>query len=230
MGKISLGATEIPKIALGSTEIKKVSLGTTEIWTAGAKYIDDFNRANGAIGSNWGPISPQPVINTNAAQNSTTSGNTPQLVEWLGGVMATDHYSVTATIKAPVGTSRVTTTYFYLLARGNGSATQNDDRMVLVMSGAALASGWYTVSSSGAFSNRIAAAYPPSNFVAGDTISLEVDGNIYTAKRNGVTFSTHIDTLGTVPTDASHRGFGFGTQPHNYGLGFAIDSITCTDL
>lgn len=228
MGKISLGALEIPKIAFGSTEIKKVSLGTTEIWTAGVKYIDDFNRANGAIGSNWGPSSPQPVINTNAAQNSTASGNTPQLVEYLGGVMMTDHYAVTVTIKTPVGTSRVTTTYFYLLARGNGAATQDDDRVLLVLSGAAMSSGFYTISSSGTLSSRHVAI--SAAFVAGDTATLEVNRNVYTAKRNGTTIATFTDSSGIVPVDAGHRGFGFGTQPFNSGYGFAFDQIVAEDL
>ena len=191
-------------------------------------YTDLFNRANGAVGSSWGPSSPQPVINTNAAQNSTSSGNAPQLVEYLGGMMLSDHYAVTVKIKTPVGTSRVTTTYFFLTVRGCGLATQNDDRVLLVAAGAALDSGIYTISSAGTLSARRAAI--TAAFVTGDTATLEVEGNVYTAKRNGAVIATWTDTGNVAPTDAAHRGFGFGTQPFNNGFGFAIDEITCTDL
>ncbi|MFD6677479.1 hypothetical protein ACFWDA_24355 [Rhodococcus zopfii] len=202
--------------------------GFSAVGTIKKSYTDDFNRANGAIGSNWGPSSPQPVVNTNAAQNSTASGNTPQLVEYLGGMMATDNYAVTATIKTPVGTSRVTTTYFYLLARGNGTATQDDDRVLLVLSGAALSSGFYTINSAGTISSRHVAI--STAFVTGDTVTLEVNGNVYTAKRNGTTIATFTDSSGIVPVNAGHRGFGFGTQPYNSGYGFAFDQIVAEDL
>ncbi|MGV9744573.1 hypothetical protein ACWDTG_06625 [Rhodococcus zopfii] len=202
--------------------------GFSATGTIKKSYVDTFNRANGAIGSNWGPSSPQPVVNTNAAQNSTASGNTPQLVEYLGGMMATDNYAVTATIKTPVGTSRVTTTYFYLLARGNGTATQDDDRVLLVLSGAALSSGFYTINSAGTISSRHVAI--STAFVTGDTVTLEVNGNVYTAKRNGTTIATFTDSSGIVPVNAGHRGFGFGTQPYNSGYGFAFDQIVAEDL
>lgn len=193
-----------------------------------ALYTDDFNRANGAIGSNWGPSSPQPTINTNAAQNSTTSGNTPQLVEWLGGELSSEHYAVTVTIKTPVGTNRSTQTYFYVTARGNGTATQNDDRVVLVVSGAALSSGIYTLSSGGTFTRRTTIT---DAFVSGDDATLEVNGNVYTAYRNGVAIGpAWTDSGGVVPTGVGRRGFGFGTQPYNSGYGFAIDQIVAEDL
>lgn len=230
MGTISLGATTIAKIAIGSTEFSKISLGATEIWSAGASYTDDFNRANGAIGSNWGPSSPQPTINTNAAQNSTTSGNTPQIVEYLGGTMMSDHYAVHVTVKTPVGTDRSTGTYFYVTARGNGTATQNDDRVVLVLSGGALSGrGIYTLSSSGTFSS-VRLSLTSTTFATGDTATLEVNGNTYTAYKNGVSLGSWTDSGGIVPTDSSHRGFGFGTQPYNSGYGFAIDEINAEDL
>ena len=202
--------------------------GFSAVGTIKKSYTDDFSRANGAIGSSWGPSSPQPVINTNAAQNSTSSGNTLQLVEYLGGMMLSDHYAVTVKIKTPVGTSRVTTTYFYVTARGNGTSTQNDDRVVLVASGDAWSSGIYTLSSGGTWTRRTTIT---NAFVSGDDATLEVNGNVYTAYRNGVAIGpAWTDSGGVVPTGVGRRGFGFGTQPINNGFGFAIDEITCTDL
>lgn len=193
----------------------------------GATYTDTFNRANGAIGSNWSPSSPQPVINTNAAQNSTISGNTPQLVEYNAGVMLSDNYRVAATVKTPVGTNRSTGTYFYVLGRCTGTGTQNDDIVVLVASGAALSSGIYTRSSGGTFTSRASIS---TSFVSGDVAELRCVGNVYTAYKNSTQIATWTDSGGIVPVDANHRGFGFGTQPFNSGYGFAIDEITAEDL
>lgn len=227
MGTISLGSTVVPKIALGSTEISKVSLGSTEIWSAGASYTDTFNRANGAIGSNWSPSSPQPTINSNAAQNSTTSGNTPQLVEYNAGVLATDNYEVIVTVKTPVGTNRSTQTYFYVLGRCRGTGTQDDDIVVLVGAGAALSSGIYTRSTGGAFTQRVAIS---GGWTSGQTATLRCQGNVYTAFRGATQVAQWTDTGSIVPIDANHRGFGFGTQPYMSGLGYAIDEITAQDL
>lgn len=226
-GSGSLGVSGI-KVVSASVEFSGVG-GFDAVATLGASYTDTFNRANGAIGSNWGPSSPQPAINTNAAQNSTTSGNTPQIVEYLGGVMASNHYAVHVTVKTPVGTDRSTGTYFYVTARGTGTATQNDDRVVLVLSGGALSGrGIYTLSSSGTFTSRL--SLTSTTFATGDTATLEVNGNVYTAYKNGVSLGSWPDSGGIVPTDPGHRGFGFGTQPYNSGYGFAIDEINAEDL
>lgn len=227
MGTISAGSTTISKIAVGASNIAKVSLGLVEIWSAGTRYFEDFNRANGALGSNWLPASPAPQIASNAAQNSTTSGNTPQLVEYAGGVLYTDRYDVTATVKTPTGTSMVSSTYFYVLGRCTGTGVQDDDIVMLVGAGASLTSGIYTRSASGTFTRQQPIT---GGWTTGQTATLRCDGNVYTAYRAGVQVAQWVDSGGIVPVNASHRGFGFGTQPYLSGRGFAIDEIGAEDL
>ncbi|APE10749.1 hypothetical protein BO226_17385 [Rhodococcus sp. 2G] len=151
------GSVPISEVQYGSTPIGEGWMwsggGWVQVFQAGAHYVDEFNRPNGALGADW-LGSPQPTINSNAAQNSTSSGNVPQLTEYAKK-LNTDRYGVLATVKTPVGTNRSAETYFYLSGRCTGTGVQNDDIVLLVAAGAALASGIYTRSASGTFTSRV---------------------------------------------------------------------------
>lgn len=191
------------------------------------EYYDDFNRANGALGARW-LGSAQPTINTNAAQNSTSSGNTPQFT-YYDSQLGTDSYSITTTVKLPVGTNRSTTTYTYLIGRCASAADQTGGTsIVLVFAGAAMSSGLYTYN--GSALSLISGQTISAAWSAGQTAELRIIENEYSVYHAGALILAWTDTTNLIPRGAGRRGFGFGTQPFNSGIGFAHDDILAKDL
>lgn len=191
---------------------------------AAQEYFDDFNRANGALTVPWLSTAPS-AINTNAAQNSTSSGNTPQF-NFYDKQLGSDNFKVTTTLKLPVGTNRTTTTYFYVFARNRSAATQTNPCVVLVASGAALSSGIYTYDGTSLTLHESISF----GFSAGQTAGLLVEENSYTVLQNDIPMTSWADATNIVPRGEGNRGFGFGTQPYNSGIGFAHDQILAKDV
>lgn len=222
-------AVDPSALRLAGVAPSKIMMGTgagaEQVWPTAVRYFDDFNRTNGALTTPWlsRSGSVMPVINANAVQHSTGSGNTNQYAIH-NQPLPTDDADITVKIKTPVGQSKVTTTYFYVFFHAQPQSAQNDDWIVAVFSGAANANGIYTLSSSGMFTRRTTST---TSFVTGDTLTLRCRGTAYSILRNGTLISSGgswTDSGNVVPRDANHRGWGFAVQSFT-GYGFAVDEV-----
>ncbi|WP_454199608.1 hypothetical protein [Nocardia sp. Marseille-Q1738] len=74
---------------------------------SGATYSDDFNRANGGLGSNWVTLTAAPVISSNKAQGGTTgpvNASTVYGARWTAALLSDAQESI-ATAVTPTGTA-----------------------------------------------------------------------------------------------------------------------------
>lgn len=175
-----------------------------------ATVSDNFNRADGALGSNWTPMTTDaPVIATNAATGVTT--NAQHFAYWNANGFANDLIvTITTSTNAALGG------YQGPVARASGSGGTADCYMVT----ASTFNDTWTLyrMDDGAFTvlQDSTAAIAP-----GDTIGLQVAGDQITALWNGSPFSTAV-------TDATYTSGAAGLQCYS-GVGVqAVDAWEST--
>lgn len=127
----------------------------------GVTYSDDFNRANGGLGSNWTTLTNAPVIASNVAQAGTTGPSNTFTVygaRWVDPVL-TNNQEVSCTVHTPPAPSTPTlgsglvlhcdssgnrveaviaSDAVYFFTRISGTGTQRASQTVTVNSGTAI--------------------------------------------------------------------------------------------
>lgn len=140
-------------------------------------FTDNFNRANGAIGSNWTNLNGTFGVNANQAKPLTLGADSRAQSVWSGGVIGNDQYSQAALVNvasyAGVVVRGALAAYTCYVAVANG--TDSIIQKFVAGTGTGLASGG------------------PA-FAAGDVIRLEVKGTALTLFKNGNVVLTATDS------------------------------------
>ena len=154
-----------------------------------ASASDDFNRANGGLGSNWTVDEGSWSISSNQALAGSATQNTAR---WTGSSFTADHYSeakiATAGSEAGVATRVATNQGYLLYARTEPTGNWELYRYA--------GGGSYTSIASG------------SGAASGDTFRLESNGSTHKVFRNGVQQGSDIN-------DATFATGGVAIQTFN---------------
>lgn len=146
----------------------------------GTTISDDFNRANGGLGSNWTTITGQnaPAIDSNVVKGNTSSGRSGA---WYNATTLNENQKACVKVTSPSDAGGVTVrvqpsaqTYYFLVTNGTQLAV-----------GRRVAGTNYTL-----------ATY--TNIVSGDTICLSASGSStvsLVSSVNGSNVGTHNDSL-----------------------------------
>jgi hypothetical protein len=210
MPKISgLSLGQIQKISgMSLGQIKKVSgLGLGLLYQYG--FTDDFNRANGSIGSNWTVNATPPVIASNAAQCAAAASGSP--VSW--GICnaftfaspTRQHVEIVVANPASDGS----TTYGSILILNNTGTPASGVCAALLFYNATQGMAMYTVSGS-TFTQR--ALWNSPTFNAGGIVTFEQISGVYSGYYNGSLLGSWTDSTNIVPRDSSHLYGGFILQ------------------
>lgn len=195
---------------------------------SGTYFSDDFNRAS--LGSNWtNRLTPTTAINVRIANSNAlgVSGAYNYGFATYYQDFTSDNVKVTVTI----GPDAVSADYYIIGLRGNGTqivyAYVPAANTPQIMTHSAAGGDWRNMVDNG----QIVRATGPASVthVAGDRISFEARGNIYTVKRNDVTIVKWNDSGGTLwnaNVDASHRQWGIGLGTTGTTTRGMIDSVT----
>lgn len=177
-----------------------------------AYFADDFNRANGAIGSNWTANldGSGMTINTNRMQGSGYS-------LWATDCLTDDEYSQ-ATIATTSGN-------IFLYVRTPSTGWPNVCAIITLSSGA-----WtITTDPSNAGANhttRASGSLGSGVVVAGSVPRFEVTGNVYTLKHNGSTVGSWTDSGAVIVPGPTKRKVGVQLS----ASGISIDDWSGGDL
>jgi hypothetical protein len=167
---------------------------------------DNFNRANGALGSNWTSFLPSSSFVAPTITGNQIVGNTAtkqNYAFWNANNFLADQFTqFTATSSSTGGPDSVVTT-LRMSASGGYACSANG----------ASSGGIYTVNSSGTFTSLAAATVA---YAAGDVLRCEAKGTTITLYKNGVSQISATDS-----TFASGAP-GFGV--YNNGSGAQLDN------
>lgn len=236
MGKLSIGSTDILKASIGGTDIKKISIGDTLIWSGGQQFTDDFNRANGSLGSNWLVNSGTPAqIANNAAQAFTTS-TTSTPVSWgICNAMqfaSADAQYIEVICVTPASSGVSSLASFLILSNPGTPGTGMSMGLMFYNNSSGIAI--YSLSGQSATLRQGYSGTPTLG--TGTKVAFSCVNGVYTGYVNDVQVGTPFTDSGNiVPRDASHRYGGFllqGNKPSFSAETFSmnIDTVTLKDL
>lgn len=243
MSGIGIGSGQLSKLSIGSTPIQKVSLGSSLVWSAGASYTDNFNRANATtLGSSWRvDVNSQPQIVSNHAQFKTPNSGDGRAGNWVSYVTAlnTDNYGVDIQLSSTSGSAATNNFTGAVLAIGDtfgsgmmcyGLVSTGSGCLIVTQSGAVNSPGI----SSGQ-SGQTSRATTATNVVNTDAISFKRSGNVFTLYKNGSSILSWTDTGNVVSSGSAYRRFGFIVEGNssNFVSSFyspGVDQITGYDL
>lgn len=195
-------------------------------------YTDDFNRAS--LGSDWtNRLTPTTGINVEIENSNAlgVSGAFNYAFATYYQDMPTDNPKVTIT----VGPDAVSGDYYLIGLRGDGTeivyAYCQPSAAPQIMTHAAAGGDWRNMIDGG---QTVRAQGPASqSYVAGDTISFEARGNVYTVKKNDVTIVKWNDSGGVLwgaNVDSSHRQWGIGIGTVGSATRGLINSVTALSV
>lgn len=193
-------------------------------------FSDDFNRANGAIGSNYiVPVSgqPQPTIVSNIAQSPITSG-TVLVPALFKDPMTTDSMSASMVVAAPNSNGQ---SELYVRASSTGyTIGTNQTRPNYALVGGVFGQklGIYSINN-GTMTER-AVKTSGVNLVAGDLVELRASGSTVRLFLNGAEQLNWSDPGGQALTGAEYRYCGFCTIYANSAHMTRFDAFACADL
>lgn len=201
--------------------------GVPATGSGNTNFSDDFNRAS--LGSNWiNRLTPTTGINAQIVNSNAlgvTAANSYGFVQYYQD-FPSDNVKVTITI----GPDAVSSDYYIIGLRGNGTqvvyAFCPPANTPQIMTHAAAGGDWRNMANGGHTSR--ASGLNSVTYVAGDKLSFEARGNVYTVKRNGMTIVKWSDSGGAawgMYVDSSHRQWGIGIGTNGTTTRGMIDSV-----
>ncbi|MDB5183987.1 MAG: hypothetical protein JWO07_668 [Candidatus Saccharibacteria bacterium] len=194
-------------------------------------YSDDFNRAS--LGSNWtsrlAPVTALDTIIVNSNAMGVSGSNNYAFAQYSLD-MPQDNIKITITI----GPDTVSADYYLIGLRGNGTevvfAYCPPGSTPVIYSNTAAGGDWRNL-----ISSQVTRATGPANitYVAGDQVSFEARGNVYTIRRNGAIIAKWNDSGAAIwgaYIDSSHRQWGIGLGTTGTTTRGMIDSVVVTPL
>lgn len=218
------------------TPVIGIPLDVSVVATMSALTIaDDFNRANGSLGSSWvGFDTGTPIISTNRAQAGTTgaSNTTTIYAARHASQLLTDNIEVSFTTIAPTGTydSARGTAAFVRASAGTVMASR-DGVVMGVINNAAYLNTYI----GGTFTQQTTAS--SLNIPAGTVIRCRAVNNVYSmyAGESTTPFLTWTDSGNIVTKGAGRRHWGIemvGSKNFagSSSVGYGIDAVSAKDM
>ena len=204
-----------------------VGIGTlTAVATAeetGVTYSDNFNRANGALGSNWVTIAETPLIVSNQAQGGTTGAintYTQFRARWTNAVL-TDTQEVSGTVGTP-STAATPALAGGLILRCNSSG----DHVSASITNTAV---YIVTRTSGTDTQQ--ATTGSLTIPAGTAVRFTAVGNVYRIYLNGsaTPTATWTDSGNLIAIGSGTRYVGLFTSAHKNFIGTTDQFGYCID-
>lgn len=201
-----LGTTAITGIKLGTTDILSVKLGTTLAWSK-TTLFDNFNRANGPIGSKWTDHGPSSAPYQAYVNNGGCRINIPDGLIALAVNVSSYRYN-DAQVPADDG-------YIEVKLGDNGNSADFVYSSVWrripnssFVSGVGIRFCASQVSIVKRISSTTTVALDCGSFAAGDIFRLVQVGNLHSLYRNGTWVGEWDDVSSTVAKGSGFRSIG----------------------
>lgn len=197
--------------------------------STGVTYTDNFNRANGALGSNWTTLTAAPVINTNKAQGGTSGPNSAATIyaaRYTTAVL-TDTQRAECIVVTPTGTAA--------LGLGAGPIVRCDSSGNRVEALVTSNSAHIFTRIGGTATQR--AQQTGLTIASGTAVKLTAVGNVYSLylAGSGTPTVTWTDSGNVITIGSTTRYVGFVSIAQKDGFGnatyaYAIDDWVGADI
>lgn len=227
------GTAPTPTANANITAVAATATATARVPVVATVLIatDDFNRADGGLGSDWTTISNAPVIATNKAQGGTTgaSGATTIYASRNNNLFTADTpEEVVFTLATPTGTAALGNGGGAWLRGTSGTASATHSRVSVGFTNSMC---YINLWNGTGGANQQTFAF--GTFTSGMVVRFAVVGNVYSAyvDGSGTATVTWTDSFNYISQSNHYWGIETVTSENFSGIpsyGFAIDTITAT--